>query len=433
MKIAYIAAGAGGMVCGSCIHDNALATALKARGEEVLLLPIYTPLRSDEPSVASERVFYGAINIFIEQKMPWFRHVPNFLHRLLDQPRLLRGIATSSSATDAHDLGALTLSMLQGEEGRQVREVRELVEWLSESFQPDVIHLAYSMLLGLAPALKRELGVPLLCSLQGEDLFLDQLDEGYKGRVFETLGSLSEHVDRFVATSDYYANYMAGYLGLAPEHISQARIGISLNGHRSPTEPLTVRTEGRLEIGYLARICPEKGLHVLCETFRKLSEALGRGRVRLRVAGYLGPRDRPYLEDCRRRLRGWGLEGDFQYLGQIDRDAKIRFLQSLDLLSVPTVYRESKGLFVLEAMANGVPVIQPDHGIFPELIERTRGGIVVEAGSVDALAEGILRLWRDPAERERLGRQGRDAVHRDYSADVMAQETLELYREVLDG
>ena len=130
-------------------------------------------------------------------------------------------------------------------------------------------------------------------------------------------------------------------------------------------------------------------------------------------------------------MRDWGLEEHFEYLGQIDREDKIAFLQSLDLLSVPTVYRDPKGLFVLEAMANGVPVVQPDHGAFPELIERTGGGVVVEAGSVEALAQGILELWRDPDRRGRLSEQGRQAVHRDFSAEVMAEETLSVYRELL--
>ncbi len=431
MKIAYIAAGAGGMYCGSCIHDNALATALQRRGEDALLMQIYTPLRTDEPSAASGRVFYGAINIFLEQKLPWFRHLPGFLHRWLDRPGLLKRIPMSSSMTDASDLGALTLSMLQGEEGRQARELKELVDWLRDSFQPDIVHLSNSMLLGLAPSLRRDLGVPLVCSLQGEDIFLEELEPSYRRRVLAALRDLAGSVDHFVATSRYYAEFMTDYLGLSADRISVARIGISLDGHRRPGEVLTVNTEGPLTLGFLARICPEKGLHDLCAAFRLLSDRMGQGRVRLSVAGYLGGRDRTYLAELTREVDGWGLSEYFDVVGEVDRDEKLRFLQSLDILSVPTTYREPKGLFVLEAMANGVPVVQPNHGAFPELIAGTGGGTLVEAGSVQALADGIFDLWQDAPRRQELGRAGQEAVHRRYNADVMAEETMAIYERVV--
>lgn len=432
MKIAYVSAGAGGMYCGSCIHDNALAAALQRRGEDALLLPIYTPLRTDEPSASSRRIFYGAINIYLEQRLSWFHRLPAFFHRWLDQPWVLRRISASSSSTDARELGALTLSMLQGEEGRQARELAELVEWLRDSYQPDIVHLAYSMLLGLAPALKRELGVPVLCSLQGEDIFLEELDSTYKARVLDTLRSLASHVDHFVATSDSYAEFMCDYLGISPERMSVARIGINLDGHRDPTDPIEVSTEEPLVLGFLARLCPEKGLHHLCGAFRQLSGELGKGKIRLRVAGYLGGRDKAYVAELIRQIEDWGLSEDFDLVGEVDREEKIRFLQSLDVLSVPTTYREAKGLSILEALANGIPVVQPRHGAFPELVGRTGGGILVEPDSVDALSQGILDLWRDPQKRRELSDRGRVAVHRDYSADVMAQRTLAIYAQVLD-
>ena len=431
MKIAYVAAGAGGMYCGSCIHDNALAAALQARGEDALLMQIYTPLRTDEPSVASGRIFYGAINIFLEQKLPWFRYLPGFLHRWLDRPGLLKRISASSSTTDASDLGALTLSMLRGEEGRQVRELNELVDWLRGSFQPDIVHLAYSMLLGLAPSLKRDLGVPVVCSLQGEDIFLEELEPSYKQKVLTTLRDLSSSVDHFVATSHYYAEFMTDYLGLSPDRISVARIGINLDGHRRPGETIPLNTDGPLTLGFLARICPEKGLHDLCGAFRLLSDRMGRGGVRLRVAGYLGGRDKAYLADLTGKVGDWGLSEHFDVVGEVDRDQKLRFLQSLDILSVPTTYREPKGLYVLEAMANGVPVVQPSHGAFPELIAGTGGGALVEAGSVQALADGIFDLWHDAERRHELGRAGQEAVHQRYNADVMAEETMAIYERVL--
>jgi glycosyltransferase involved in cell wall biosynthesis len=153
--------------------------------------------------------------------------------------------------------------------------------------------------------------------------------------------------------------------------------------------------------------------------------------VRLRAAGYLGGRDRAYYERVMRQVRDAGLESRFEYLGEVDREGKIDFLRGLDLLSVPTVYREPKGLFVLESLANSVPVVLPAHGAFPELVEATGGGVLVEPGSIDSLARAIEELLRDPARRRELGRRGREAVFRDFSADATAAETERVYREVM--
>ena len=153
--------------------------------------------------------------------------------------------------------------------------------------------------------------------------------------------------------------------------------------------------------------------------------------MRLRVAGYLGERDRRYLEDLEARIAGWGLSGFYERVGEVDREEKIRFLQSLDVLSVPTVYREPKGLFVLEALANGVPVVQPRHGAFPEMIEATGGGLLVEPDSPEDLARGIETLLRDPGLRRELGRRGREAVHARFHDRAEAEGTLRVYERLL--
>ena len=82
MKITYITAGAGGMYCGSCIRDNALATALTRKGHDVTLLPLYTPTRTDEENVSQQRVFFGGISVYLEQYVSLFRKTPWLLDRL---------------------------------------------------------------------------------------------------------------------------------------------------------------------------------------------------------------------------------------------------------------------------------------------------------------------------------------------------------------
>lgn len=426
MRVAYITAGAAGMYCGSCIHDNTLAAAMQRLGHEVTLVPTYTPIRTDETDVSIDRVFYGAVNVYLEQKSALFRHTPALLDRLLNGPRLLNWISRRRTTTDARDLGALTLSVLQGEEGNQKKELERLVAWLRDTERPEIVHLTNSMLLGLAQRMQEELGVPVLCSVQGEDIFFDQLAEPYRTRVRESLREQARHVDRFIATSGYYRDYMAGLLGVPSQKVVLVELGLKLEGHgtvsRKPDEPPFV-------IGYLARICPEKGLHVLTQSFRQLAERTGRDRVKLRIAGYLGPRDRGYLDEILDQVRAWGLGDAVEYLGEVDRKAKIDFLNSLHVLSVPTTYREPKGLFVLEALANGVPVVQPRHGAFPEMIESLGGGLLVEPGSVDELTEALSSLMQDRVRREELGRRGQAAVHASRGDDQMARQTLRVYVE----
>lgn len=428
MKVAYIAAGAAGMYCGTCIHDNTLAAALQRKGHDVALIPTYTPIRTDEIDVSIDRVFYGGINVYLQQKSGLFRHTPWMLDRLFDSPSLLNGLSRFSASTSAQDLGVLTVSVLQGEEGQQRKELAKLVQWLKNSYQPDLVQLTNSMFVGFAREMKKTLGVPILCALQGEDIFLEALIEPYKARALKLLRARASEVDGYIAPCQYYADFMADYLGVPPSKIDVVPLGLNLSEHGVDHKDLP---ETPFIIGYLARICPEKGLHLLVDAFYRLTDRLGPDKVQLKVAGYLGKKDEPYLEELIEQIDAWGLSDAFDYWGEVDRHQKIDFLNGLHALSVPTTYKESKGLFILEALANGVPVVQPRHGTFPELIAATGGGVLVDAESPDGLAEGILQLIDNPDYREALGQQGKETVHREFSDDVMTEATLAVYRKYI--
>jgi glycosyltransferase involved in cell wall biosynthesis len=431
MRIAYVSAGAAHMYCGSCLHDNTLVAALQRLGHDAVLVPTYTRLRTDETDVSVDRVFFGALNVYLKQIAPPLRRGPALLERLLDSPRLLALVARLGSATDPARLGALTLSVLRGEEGAQAGELDKLVAWLRDDFRPEIVHLTNSLFAGFARRLKRELGVPVVCSLQGEELFIDGLAEPGRGEVLAALAERARDVDLFITPNQFYADFMASYLGVERRRLAAVRLGIRLAGHGAGPRPAAAG--GPWVIGYLARIAPEKGLHLLAAAFREVAASLGAGRVRLHVAGYLPPLHRRYLRDIERRLAGWGLGGDYRYFGEVTRDEKIRFLAGLDVLAAPAVYPEPKGLYVLEALANGVPVVAPRHGAFPELLQETGGGVLVPPGEAAALAAALAELLRDGERRERLGRAGRAAVHDRFSDAAMAEATLALYERCLRG
>jgi glycosyltransferase involved in cell wall biosynthesis len=427
MRIAYVTAGAAGMFCGSCMHDNTLVSALVAAGHDALLIPTYTPIRTDEDDVSQRRVFFGGINVYLQEKFALFRHTPWLLDRLLDARRLLGWVSRFAVNTKYEDLGDLTVSMLQGEHGHQRKEVSKLVHWLKYDVKPDVVNLTNVLLSGMVHEVKRELGVPVLGTLQGDDIFLEALPGPQRAKALSLIRDHGRQMDGFIATSGYYADFMSGYLGIPRERIHVVYPGLNLRGHGGPPR----RDGGPPVIGYFARVCPEKGLHVLAEAFRLLRDLPGAPPARLRVSGWLGENNRAYFEQVRQALAGAGLGERFEYVESPDHASKVRFLQGIDVLSVPTTYREPKGLYVLEALANGVPVVQPRHGSFPELVEATGGGLLVNPDDPRDLAASLGRLLQDAAHREELGRKGKEAVHRRFHAAAMAEETVTVYRKYL--
>lgn len=426
MRIAYITAGAAGMYCGSCMRDNTLVSALTAQGHDALLIPCYTPIRTDEDDVSQHRVFMGGINVYLQQKSRFFRHTPWWLDRLLNFRWLLNWVSRFASSTQADQLGELTLSMLKGEHGFQRKEIAKLVRYLERDVRPEVIPLTNVLLSGIIPAIRERMQAPVIGTLQGDDIFLEALPEKYRMPAIDLIRENCQGCAGFIATSTYYADFMASYLGLPRDKIHVILPGINLNGFGDSTTPGDVPT-----IGYFARICTEKGLHNLVEAFRIVRSEPGAPRYRLKISGWLGEHNRPYFHDLMEKLKGWGLADDVEHVESPDHAAKVRFLQSIDVLSVPTVYREPKGLYVLEALASGVPVVQPRHGSFPELIEATGGGLLVEPDHPADLARGLRRLLDNPAERTTLGQRGKAAVHANFHAARMAAETVVLFRKLL--
>jgi len=424
MKIAYITAGAGGMFCGSCLHDNTLAAALHKLGHDALLIPTYTPIRTDEENVSEKRIFLGGINVYLEQKLSLFQYLPRFLKRLLDIPALLRWAAGFAVQIDAKKLGELAVSVLKGEHGNQRKDIEDLAGWLASEVKPDIVNLTNVLLSGLVHEIKARVRVPVLCSLQGDDVFLDSLPEPYRGQAMQLIREHCREADGFIATCNDYADYMAEYFTIPRERIHVVYPGINLAGHggsrtREENAPFT--------IGYFARICPEKGLHILVEAFRILKQMPDLPPCRLRVSGWLGANNSAYYEDLKKKINQWGLADHFECVESPDHESKVRFLQSLDVLSVPTTYREPKGLYILEALANGVPVVQPRHGSFPELIEATGGGLLVEPENPHDLADGLRRMMEDKPLRERHTQQGKEAVHSRFHAGEMARQTVNAY------
>jgi glycosyltransferase involved in cell wall biosynthesis len=427
MRVLSITAGAAGMYCGSCFRDNALAAELIARGHDVTLMPVYTPTRTDEANVSRPDVLFGGISVYLQQHSALFRRTPRFIDRLWDSPGVIKAFAGRGVSTDARLLGDLTISTLEGERGLLKKEFEKLLEWTRDEPRPDVINLPNSLLISMAAPLKRALGAPVCCTLQGEELFIERLQPAYREQALAMIRRQVPHIDRFVAVSEYCSSFMKEFLGIPPAKMSVVPLGISLAGYVR-RNPDAARDEYR--VGYFARIAPEKGLSVLADAYVRFRRRIGTARVKLEVAGYLAPNHAEYLEESRAVLANAGLADEFAYRGELDRNAKLAFLSTLDVLSVPATYDEPKGVFLLEAMASGVPVVQPRRGTFIEVVEKTGGGLLVAPDDPEALAEGLHALWKDRRLAARLGQCAADGIRAHYTIAQSTDRMLEVYESL---
>jgi glycosyltransferase involved in cell wall biosynthesis len=443
MNIVQITPGAGAMVCGNCLRDNALVAGLRQLGHQVLMVPLYLPLTLDEEDQsAGIPVFFSGLNVYLEQKSALFQRQPKWLHRLLARPALLKWAAGRAAKTRAQDLGELTLSMLRGEEGNQARELDELIAWLKQHPHPDVIGLSNALLLGLARKLKRELRSSIVCTLQGEDGFLDGLPEPHRAACWRTVAERAAEVDLFIAPSRYFGALMRDRLKLPADRVRIVYNGINLDGFKIESREPSVEGQPAIQLstpdsrpsapvlGYFARMCKEKGLDTLVEAFILLKQGKRVPRLKLHIGGSCGPGDEPFVKTLRQRLAQAGFIGETSFWPNLNRAEKIHFLRSLSVFSVPALYGEAFGLYVIEALAAGVPVVQPRTAAFPELVEATGGGVLCEPGDPCALADAIERLLRDPRRMRALGEAGRNAVFEKFGAEAMAKETLRAFATV---
>jgi glycosyltransferase involved in cell wall biosynthesis len=425
MRIVQLTAGTGSYHCGTCIRDNALVTELRRQGHDALLVPLYLPLTLDEPIATETPLFYGGINVYLQQKLPFFRNSPRWLDHLLDAPKLLMAAGSRAGMTSPRELGELTLSMLRGEEGAQTKELDRLVDWLVSDIRPEVVCLSNVLLIGVARRIREATGAAIACMLQGEDTFLDSLPEPQRTLSWKEISKRAVDVDALLAVSHYYGDLMQDRAHFPAEKMHVVHAGVSLGGY----EPAAAPPDPPV-LGYLARMCHTKGLSALIDTFIQI-RANGRvPNLRLHVVGSQTSEDVRYVAGLQKRLAEKGLSDAVQFFANVERDEKIRLLRGFSVMSVPATYGESFGLYVIEALAAGVPVVQPRHAAFPELIEATGGGVLYEPGNVRAHAAAIESLLLDPAHARELGRNGRRVALQRFGMEQITADTMTIFERL---
>lgn len=428
MRIVHIVPGAGGtFYCPNCMRDTALVRALRRQGHEITVMPMYLPILIDAEGMSDHvPVFFGGVNVFLQQQFKFFRKTPRWLDKVFDMPWILRQAAAREGTTEAAGLGPLTLSMLQGTEGNQKKELDRLVNWLVAHEKPDIVHISNSLLLGLAATLKRELNVPLVCTLQDEENWLDDIDDPYGKTCWETMSACASDVDVFIAVSEWYANEMCNRMGLDRHQVRVVPLGIELEDRR----PASLSFDPPV-LGFLSKMTKSLGLGLLVDAFITLKQNPRLRNLRLRATGGMLGADIAYVAKLKRELANHGMEADADFLEEFDIAHRREFLQSLSVLSVPAPHGESFGMFITEALAAGVPVVQPNAGAFPEVVEATGGGIIYDAAKPEALAVALESILLDAERAREIGRRGRTAVFERFGIDRMAEDIAALYESLV--
>jgi len=427
MKIAYVTPGHGlQFYCQNCFRDSALLQSLVSLGYEVTKVPMYLPTGVETgANVAATPVFYGAVNIYLKEKIPFYRSAPEWMERLLDSPALLNLAAKKSGSTRPTGLEEMTLSMLDGEKGRQASDLDHLIQHLRSDVAPDVVHLSNALLLGLARRLKDDLRAGVVCSLQDENEWVDLMGREYQNKVWNLMAEKAVDVDFFVTSSQYYSDKAQERLKLSGDKIKVINGGIDLEGYEKSKLPFDPPV-----IGYLCRLSEYFGLGILVDAFLELKKDDRFRDIKLHLTGGYSGDDKLFLKGQMEKISEHGFKDDVSLFDDFCKSSRISFLKSLTLLSVPVPAGEAFGAYQVESLAAGVPVVQPNVGCYPEFVEKTQGGLIYEPNTGEKLASAMASLLSDPDKIRKLGDQGRRAVVDSFSMDRMAKNIAGIYDDV---
>lgn len=429
MNILQIIPGSGGsFYCGNCLRDDKFHLAMKKQGHEVTKIPMYLPLFSDEHDLNEIPVFYGAISIYLKQLYPIFRHAPAWMDRLLNSGPMLKLAASMAGSTNAKGLEEMTVSMLMGEEGKQKEELNRMVSWMAEYLSPDVIHLSNALLLGLAPKLKQEFpNAILVCSLQDEDVWVDAMKDSFRDKIWALMSTKAEHLDAFIAVSDFYAGVSLEKMNIPKEKIFTNHLGVD------PDEYIFAKPETKdRNIGYISRMCKENGFDIIIDAFIELKKDTAYEDVKLILTGGSTGDDKPLLKQVQKKLKKERLLKQVEFHEDFDGEGRHEFLKKVKLISVPVRNGEAFGLYLLESMASGVPVVQPNLGAFAEIVNKSKGGIIYENNTAEELALTLKSLLNNKDKLQELSVAGRKGVEKEFNIYTQADHLIRIYSQLME-
>ncbi len=426
MNIIQIIPGSGGsFYCGNCLRDSKYVDALRKEGHQVVKIPMYLPLFADEHDITDIPIFYGAISTYLKQVYPVFRKMPAWMEKMLNSKPMMKMAASMAGSTRAKGLEDMTISMLLGEQGEQKKELDKMVDWIVEHCKPDIIHISNALLLGLAKRLKEKTGVPVLCSLQDEDVWVDAMQIRFQQKIWDLMHEKAKDVDALVAVSNYFAETMKKLMNLPEEKIHTFYLGVDAADYQFVS---TKEKPGN--VGYISRMCHENGFDIVVDAFIELKRKPGFENVKLIATGGSTGDDAKYIKEQKRKLRDNHLEDSFEIIPEFEGDKRHDFFKKVSIVSVPVRIGEAFGMYLLESMASGVPVVQPALGAFPEIIEKSGGGVTYSPNTPEKLCETWADLLSNPAKLEKLSLDGYEGTKKHFNIHNHAAEIIGLYENL---
>ena len=426
MNIIQIIPGSGGsFYCGNCLRDSKYFNALRAEGHKVTKIPMYLPLFADEHDISEVPIFYGAISLYLKQVYPVFKKAPKWVDNLLNSKPMMKLAASMAGSTNAKGLEDMTLSMLLGEQGNQKEELDHMVNWIAEHCKPDIIHISNALLLGLAKRLKEEIGVPVLCSLQDEDVWIDPMQPKFQKKIWNLMHDRAKDVDMLVSVSDFFAGVMKQRMNLPDEKVRTIHLGVDIEDYNY----ISTKEKPR-NVGYISRMCHKDGFDIVVDAFVGLKKKSGFEDVKLITTGGSTGDDTKFLKEQKQKLKKNNLLESFEILPDFEGKAVNDFFKKVTLVSVPVRIGEAFGMYLLESMASGVPVVQPALGAFPEIIEISGGGVTYMPNSPEKLSETWAGLLNNAEKLENLSRTGYEGTKKHFNIHNHAVEIIDLYESL---
>lgn len=426
MNIIQIIPGSGGsFYCGNCLRDSKYVDALRALGHQVVKIPMYLPLFSDEHDITDIPIFYGAISTYLKQVYPVFRKAPKWFDTLLNSKPMMKMAASMAGSTRAKGLEDMTISMLLGEQGEQKEELDKMVDWIVEHCQPDIIHISNALLLGLARKLKEKTGVPVLCSLQDEDVWVDAMQPRFQQKIWDLMHERAGDVDALVAVSNFFAETMKEKMNLPAEKVHTFYLGVDADDYE-----FVPVSEKERNIGYISRMCHENGFDIVVDAFIELKKQPGFEDVKLIATGGSTGDDAKFIKEQKRKIKENNLEAVFEIIPEFEGDKRHDFFKKVSLVSVPVRIGEAFGMYLLESMASGIPVVQPALGAFPEIVDISGGGVTYSPNTPEKLKEIWTDLLNDSPKMEQLSFSAQKGTKEKFNIHNHAAEIIGLYERL---
>ena len=429
MKIVYLITGSGGsFYCGNCYRDMLYVKAIrKVPGISVTAIPLYLPPDiHDTETPFDEHVFFGAISLFLREKVPFLRNMPAFLDKIFDASPMLKIAARQAGTTRTAGLEELTLNMINGDNKTRENEMDRLVDYLLKDSKPDTIHLSNALIIGLAKQLKKRLKIKIVCSLQNEDDWIDEMVEPYRSRAWKMISEESIHIDAFVSPSQYYKDLFIEKTGINGDNIYIVPSGIESSG-----ELQGIKISHSPAIGYYCRVSHQNGFDKLVDAFINIKSKDLIPDLTLHVCGGFTGDDKPFIREQIKKIKENGYKSYVKIYPEFQGSAKENFFSNIDLMSVPVRKYDAYGLYILEANTAGVPVVQPATGAFTEILENTVGGILYFPDNIEELSNSLVKLMNDNNLRKSLGEQGRLNVRKNLSLETMSVGLADVYNNIL--